>query len=519
VSAGAHQRLAANARVLTRPRLVLAALLLLAACAAPLRPREPLAPPEAHITLLQINDVYTLDPVDEGRRGGFARLATLVKRIRAENPATLFALAGDTVSPSVASTLLRGEQMIAGLNAIGLDLATFGNHEFDFGPAVLGERMRESTFPWTSANVLDRRSGRPFGGASSEVVLTLAGVRLGIFGVTTDDTARSSSPGPDVEIRPPLAAGRAASEALRRGGARLVVALTHQHMSADRELAAAADVDVVLGGHEHEPLVAEEGKALITKAGADARYLVRVDLWFGADGRLRERSWSFQEVSARLPDEPAVAALVRRYGERLGRELDMVVGRTTVPLEARRAPLRTRETNLGDFVADAMRARLGTEVALVNGGGIRSDRIVPVGPLTRRDVASLLPFGNVVLVVEMTGRRLQEAIEQGLGRLEREGGGFLQVSGLTVTFDPGRPAGQRVVSLAVGATPLDPAQRYSVAVVDYVANGGDGITAFRDARTLTDAASGPLLADVLLQAVARTGTIAPAVDGRLRPVR
>jgi 5'-nucleotidase/UDP-sugar diphosphatase len=210
---------------------------------------------------------------------------------------------------------------------------------------------------------------------------------------------------------------------------------------------------------------------------------------------------------------------VRDYAERLGRELDVVVGRTTVPLEARRAPLRTRETNLGDFVADAMRARLGTEVALVNGGGIRSDRIVPVGPLTRRDVASLLPFGNVVLVVEMTGRRLQEAIEQGLGRLEREGGGFLQVSGLTVTFDPGRPAGQRVVSLAVGATAFDPAQRYSVAVVDYVANGGDGITAFRDARTLTDAASGPLLADVLLQAVARTGTIAPAVDGRLRPVR
>ena len=499
-------------------RLALVAVLLLAACAAPLRPLGPLAVPEAHLTLLQVNDVYTLDPVDEGRRGGFARLATLVQRIRAGNPATLFLLAGDTISPSVASTLLRGEQMIAGLNAVGLDLATFGNHEFDFGPAVLGERMRESAFPWTSANVLDHRSGRPFGGASPAVALTLAGVRVGLFGLTTADTARSSSPGPDVDIREPLAAGRATSAELRRRGAQLVVALTHQHMSADRELAATADVDVVLGGHEHEPLVAEEGSALITKAGSDARYLVEVDLWFGTDGRLRERSWTFHEVSARLPDDPRVAALVRSYAERLGRELDVVVGHTTVPLEARRTPLRTRESNLADFVADAMRTRLRTDVALLNGGGIRSDRIMPAGPLTRRDVAALLPFGNVVVTLELTGRELREALEQGMSRLEREGGGFLQVSGLALTFDPSRPAGQRVVALEIAGAALDPQRRYTAAVVDYVANGGDGVTAFRTARVTTDAASGPLLADVLLQAVASRGTISPQVDGRLRAV-
>ena len=409
-----------------------------------------------------------------------------MQRIRAGNPATLFLLAGDTISPSVASTLLRGEQMIAGLNAVGLDLATFGNHEFDFGPAVLGERMRESAFPWTSANVLDHRSGRPFGGASPAVALTLAGVRVGLFGLTTADTARSSSPGPDVDIREPLAA--------------------------------TADVDVVLGGHEHEPLVAEEGGALITKAGSDARYLVEVDLWFGTDGRLRERSWTFHEVSARLPDDPRVAALVRSYAERLGRELDVVVGHTTVPLEARRTPLRTRESNLADFVADAMRTRLRTDVALLNGGGIRSDRIMPAGPLTRRDVAALLPFGNVVVTLELTGRELREALEQGMSRLEREGGGFLQVSGLALTFDPSRPAGQRVVALEIAGAALDPQRRYTAAVVDYVANGGDGVTAFRTARVTTDAASGPLLADVLLQAVASRGTISPQVDGRLRAV-
>ena len=501
-------------------RLVLVAIVLLAACAAPLRPVG-VPPPEARITLLQVNDLYVMEPVDGGRRGGLARLATMVKRIRRENPATVVALAGDLISPSAVSTLLRGEHMIAGMNAVGLDVATFGNHEFDFGPSVLRERMRESAFTWTSANVLDRRSGAPFGGVPAEVRLTLAGVRVGIFGLTTPDTAHNSKAGEEVEFRDPIAAGRAVSGEMRKSGVQLVVAVTHQDMAADRALAAApgVEVDVILGGHEHDPLVYEEARTLITKAGSDARYLVQVDLWFGADGRMRERSWAFHEVSARIPDDPDVARLVAAYNERIGRELDTVVGRTTTPLEARRSPLRTRETNLGDYIADAMRAHLGTDVALMNGGGIRSDRIVPPGPLTRRDLASLVPFSNVVVVVEMTGRRLREAVEHGLADREREGGGFLQVSGLTLTFDPPRPAGERIVSAEVGGAPLDAERRYRVAVVDFIARGGGGVTAFRDAKVVVNESNGPLLSEVVQQAVAKAGTIAPEVDGRIRAVR
>ena len=505
----------------SRPfRLVLVALLLLVACASPLRPVGHLAEPEVRITLLQVNDVYTLEPVDEGRRGGFARLATLVKRIRRENPATLMVVAGDVISPSVASTLLRGEQMIAGLNAIGLDLATFGNHEFDFGPSVLAQRMRESAFTWVSANVLDRRSGRPFGGAQPDVFLTLAGVRMGVFGLTTPETEKTSSPGPDVEIREAIGVARAMTADLKARGAQLLVAVTHQEMGEDRALAAApgVELDVILGGHEHEPLIAEEGRTLITKGGADARYLVQVDLWVGSDGRLRERSWTFHEVSARIPPDPRMAAVVRAYGERLGRELDVVVGTTSVALEGRRGPLRSQETNLGDFIADAMRAHAKTDVALINGGGIRSDRIIPPGPLTRRDLAAMSPFGNVVMTLELTGGTLREVLEQALPQREREAGGFLQVSGLTVSFDPARPAGQRIVTIEVGGAPLDPDRRYTAAVVDYIANGKDGLTAFTRGRVLVDAMNAPLLADILLQAVSGGRTIAPETDGRIRTI-
>src|SRR6059036_4047398 len=148
-----------------RATLCIVVTVVLGACAA-LAERST-DPDLVRLTLLQINDHYVLEPVDGGRRGGMARLATLVRDLRRESPNSVFVLAGDTLSPSVESTFLQGAQMIAALNAIGLDFATFGNHEFDFGPTVLLERMNESKFLWLSANVVDRASGGPFGGAAS----------------------------------------------------------------------------------------------------------------------------------------------------------------------------------------------------------------------------------------------------------------------------------------------------------------------------------------------------------------
>jgi 2',3'-cyclic-nucleotide 2'-phosphodiesterase (5'-nucleotidase family) len=467
------------------------------------------------LTFLQINDAYALGPVDGGRRGGMARLATLVREVKRENPNTIFGIGGDFLSPSVESTFLQGAQMVAALDAIGLDFATFGNHEFDFGPAVLAERMKESKFRWLSANVVDRSSGRPFGGASPDTVVMLGGVRVGVFGLTMADAARTSRPGPDIGFNPPLAAGKAAAARVRAQGAQVVVAVTHQAIVEDKALAGAADVDVILGGHEHDPMVAEEGKALITKSGSDARYLVQVDLWLTREGKLVERSWRFREVSRRVAPDPAVEELVRSYGARLDRELDVVIGRTDVPLEARGSQLRTQETNVGDFVADRLRERLGADAAFVNGGAIRTNRIVPAGPLTKRDVHSLLPFTDVVLKLELRGRDLRSALEHGLAQTDREGGGFLQVSGVRVVWDPRRAAGQRLVSITVGGRPLDDETPYSVAVSSYLVRGGDGYTAFARGKVLIDESSGPQVAQIVMDAIVARGTITPVTDGRI----
>jgi len=506
----------APGRIVVRLIVLVACLGLLAAC-APVAP-TPAASHDAglvRLTFLQVNDLYSLEPVDQGRRGGVARLATLIRRIRGESPNTAFVLAGDTISPSPLSNVLQGRQMIAAFNALGLDVATFGNHEFDFGPAVLAERMRESRFAWLSANVRDR-SGAPFGGAERARLVTLGGVAVGLFGLTTADTAHTSAPGSEVVFEAPLAAAREVTAELRQRGARLIVAVTHQAMADDRALAAAVDVDLVLGGHEHEPLVAEERKTLVTKAGSDARYLVQVDLWLTREGQLVERSWTFHEVSARIPPDGTMAALVEDYAAQQRQTLSAVVGRTTVPLEARAGRLRTAETNLGNFVADVMRERMRADVALTNGGGIRGGEILPPGPLTKGDVLGLLPFTNVIVKLEMRGADLRLALEQGLAQLEREAGGFLQVSGLRLMYDPAQAPGQRVLGVEVGGVALDDARAYTVAVNNYMHGGGDGLTAFAGGRVLVGPESGPDLAATVLATITTRGTIAPVVEDRIR---
>ena len=176
------------------------------------------ASPTTTITILQLNDVYQVSPVDKGKRGGIARVGTLQKKIRAQSPNTLFLLSGDFISPSVGSRLFKGKQMIAALNAAGLDIATLGNHEFDFGPDVLRERMKESRFTYTVANVFDKQTGKPFGGASKFIIREIAGVRVAIFGLLLAETASVSAPGHGVRFDDPIAAGRRLSRELRPSG-------------------------------------------------------------------------------------------------------------------------------------------------------------------------------------------------------------------------------------------------------------------------------------------------------------
>lgn len=453
--------------------------------------------PPVRVQLLSVNDVYVLDPV--AGRGGLARVATLVRALERESPNTVFALAGDTLSPSVLSTLRHGAQMIEGWNALGLGVAAFGNHEFDFGPAVLARRIGESRFPWLATNVVDGATGRPFGGAQRWLRRDFEGVRVGLIGLTTPDAARTSNGGPGVRFEEPLEAARGALAAL--GAVDLRVAVTHLPLLQDRALAAALPIDAILGGHDHAPMLLEEGRAVIVKAGADVVNVGQVEYELRC-GAVISRRQRLIPVDERLAEAPDVAELVRRQAALLARELETPVGRTSVPLDGRESFVRREETPLGRFFAELMRERVGGQVGLLNSGAIRGNRVLPPGPITKRDIRELLPFSNTVTLLEVTGDALRAALERSVDELPRPTGHFLQTAGIEFSVDPGQPPGRRVGGITVAGRPLDPAGRYRVATLDYLARGQDGYPMLAAARVLLGPEDGPGLIETVLEGLA-----------------
>ena len=474
----------------------------------PAHPRQ-----RAPLTILQMNDVYSTVPVNG--LGGLARVATIKRALAAEGRHPLLMIGGDFLSSSVASTVFRGEQMIAALNASGLDIATVGNHEFDFGVDTLLTRMREATFQWVSSNVIDRQTGRPIGGAAPYLIRREGPVTVGIIGLCLKSEGIPPSVTARVDIEDPATAVARTLPLLRRDGANVIVLLTHLEMVDDRALADRfPDVDVIVGGHEHFPITTVVGRTLISKTGMDARNVARIDLDV-RPGHPVDRYFELMPVTAAIAEDPAAAAVVASWEARLSSAMTEVVGRTLVPLDATETRLRVGETNLGSFIADAARARTGAQLALINSGGIRGNRVYDAGDLTRRTLLEMHPFGNVLCTLDVTGAQLREALESGVSKLPNAAGQFPQVSGFSYRVSVSRPAGQRVTEVRIGSAPLDPTAHYTLAVPDFLVDGGDGYRVLTFARVAVDKQAGPSLTDAIARAVAASGALQPHTDGRI----
>jgi 5'-nucleotidase len=469
------------------------------------------------VTLLQVNDVYQFAPVDQGTRGGLGRIMTLKRSIQQENPNTMLLMSGDTISPSVESITYKGAQMIEAWNAIGLDYATFGNHEFDFGPDVLKQRIGESKFGWIAANVVDKQSNQPFGNAKPYVVREFGGVKIGIFGLVLPETKITSKPGDNVEFRNPCETAKAIVSELHGQGVKVVVALTHLSMREDKEVARCAGVNLIIGGHEHTLLESHAGNAPIFKMTSDARELGRIDLNISPTGELESIDWKVIPVDSTTPEAPEFTAIYKKYAALLA-ELATPIGSTRVALDARSKENRTRETNVGNFITDAFRKATAADVGFMNGGSVRADSIIGPGKLTQRDLLSTLPFKNKLVKIEVTGATLRAALEHGVSRSaeDSEPGGFPQVSGIQFTFDASRPPGSRVVEAKVNGLPIDDAKKYSLTTTTFTGlDGGDGYTMFKGATVIIPPDRAPTDAEAVKKAIG-TRPIAPKVEGRIK---
>ena len=449
---------------------------LVIACAPSQGPLPPSPDPDAvRVTLLHINDVYEIGPVEGGKLGGLARVATVLRRLEAENPNTRMLLGGDFLSPSAIGTArvrgerLAGRQMISVLNAVGLDLATFGNHEFDLGWPELARRVGESRFGWVSTNVTDSL-GAPLYQTPRHTILRFSDdrgrqARIGVIAATIDQVRK-----PNLRYQSPLDALRR-EIALIRDSVDALVALTHLTLGGDINLAdSIPELDLILGGHEHENWAVRRGPRFtpVIKADANVRSVAIVTLRIRPGVRAGV-DWRLATVTDSIPADPAVAALVTAWTDSANAAfrqdgLDPARQVTALPvaLDAREIVIRNGENAFTRLVTAALRAEApDAEVALFNSGSVRLDDILAPGPVTEYDVIRLLPFGGSIVVAEMTGALLARALDQ--GDQNRGIGGFLYKSGAERTGGGWR----------VGDAPLDTLRRYKVVTTDFLVSGGE----------------------------------------------
>jgi 5'-nucleotidase / UDP-sugar diphosphatase len=464
-------------RALLKRTLLAATLALLAAC-APRGRGAPLPVPSAGaaIHLLHFNDVYEITPVEGGKSGGLARVAALRRTLRDSFPSLITTLGGDFLSPSALGTArvggerLGGRQMVTVLNAVGLDVAVLGNHEFDVSHQMFLDRLALARFTILGANVADS-AGRPFPNVVPHTIRRVTGpsgpIRIAFFGVVIP-----SNPQTWVRYSDPIETAKKEA-ALLRDSADVIVALTHLSVDADGKLATEVpQVDLILGGHEHENFDLRRGPRLVPvlKGDANVRSVMVVRIEARGSGAPATISSHLVPINESIAEDTGVAREVARWVdtafaafERDGFRPRELVARTTLDLDGREATVRNSSSTLTDVIGAAMRREVpDAEVTIFNGGSIRIDDVIPAGALTQYDVIRILPFGGRVVAARMQGLLLKRVLAQG----ERNAGtgGFLLPTGV---------GGSAASGFIVGGAPIDDARMYRIAISDFLLTGNE----------------------------------------------
>ncbi len=460
-----------------------------------------------------------MDTMGGEERGGQARLAAVVKAERAKGGNSIFVFPGDLLSPSILAGFDQGKHMVELLNMNPPDILVPGNHEYDFGPEIFLERMREGNFPKLATNTRNK-DGSQVDGLEDTKMFTFGDLKIGMMGLTTADTPQISSPG-DITFADPVETAKTTADKLRSEGADAVVAVVHTAQKTDFDLLYRSGVDIVLSGHDHNLHVFYDGRRALIESKEEAEYVTIMDVEFDigeSRGKRRVRWWpNFRIIdTAKVTPDPEVAKKVAAYEATLSEELDVVIGTTEVELDTRKASVRTGETAFGNLTADAMRKAVDADVAFTNGGGIRGNTVYDAGhKITRRDILTELPFGNVTMKMELPGSAILEALEHAYSQAPEAAGHFAHVSNMTAEIDTTKDAGSRVSNVTIGGEPLDPAKTYTVATNDFMGRGGDGYSMLRSGKNLIDKSSAKLMANDVMVYVRELGTVKTEVDGRL----
>ncbi|EJT78416.1 flagellar associated protein [Gaeumannomyces tritici R3-111a-1] len=476
--------------------------------------RDTSTPPDLRI--LHYNDVYHLDPSSAEPVGGAARFMTLVNEYRSHEryggqPELLSFFSGDVFNPSLESSITKGSHMVPILNAIGTDCSCIGNHDLDFGVCQLRYLASKCNFPWLLANVLDPSlgDGVPIAHAKrTHMITTSNGIKVGLLGLGEREWLETvNSLPPDLIYRSASETARELVPQLRAEGADIVIALTHMREPNDNKLAEnlGGDIDLILGGHDHFYAHSLINGTHVLRSGSDFKQLSYIEA-----RRRPAGGWDMEIVRrdaiSAVPPHRETVELIDDLTSKLKQSLEKPVGYTAAPLDARFTTVRTRESNLGNFICDIMRHHHQADCALMAAGTIRGDQVYPPGPIRVKDITDCFPFEDPVVVIRVTGRNLWDALESAVSLYPAQEGRFPQVSNIKFTFDPSKPPGSRIVSASVGdGDPMDMDKTYSLATRGYMSRGKDGYmsllvkSAGGDAEEIVNEENGILISMLLRQ--------------------
>jgi 5'-nucleotidase/UDP-sugar diphosphatase len=450
-------------------------------------------------------------------RGGVALMAATATQLRARAPdRTLLLDAGDTWQGTFISNADKGAALVQVMNRMGYDAQALGNHDFDWGQDVLRSRAREASFPFLAANVVDVASGAVPGYAKPYVVKDLGVTRVAIVGIANPGTPAINKPNNVSGLRF-LPAADAVRRHLPEMRAQADVLIALSHIGRDDDLALAQQVpelDLIIGGHSHTALTTAltQGRTTIAQAGSSASFLGRLEVTIDASKRVAGVARSdalISLVSGRIDPDPEVAKIVAARASETRALTERVVGKTLVDLESQSAG----EFPLGNLIVDAMldycRAKgWQSHLALHNNSGIRSG--LSAGDITYGEIYRVLPFDNAIVNLELSGAQVSRILERTVSGRP----GNLLIAGGAYSFRAGAESGKRLASVTIQGAPLDPAARYRVCTIDYLALGGDDQTTFREGTNLI---YGDLAADVVADYLLRRSPVSPKIEGRIQP--
>ncbi len=473
--------------------------------------------------------------------GGAARVYTEINALRdaakARGEAVLVLSAGDNFQGSLFFTTYSGKAELDVLNRIGFDAMMIGNHEFDLGPGPLADFIKGATFPVVFGNV-EAGQDPVLGPLDHDpVILDAGGVKVGIVGALTEETATISTPGPTVAFADAETSVTEQVNAMKARGVDHILLLSHLGVPEDLKVAAAVPgIDAIIGGHTHTlfsntvkdapypyPYMADapEGwKVPVVQAGAYSKYVGHLVLTFDAAGKVTAATGDTVLLDASVKPDPDILEVIKTYAGPIETLKAEKVATVKTDIDGSRETCRARECPMGDLVADAMLERArgqGVTIALQNGGGLRAS--IAAGEVSKGDVLAVLPFQNTLATFQIKGADLVAALENGVSQVEEGGGRFPQVAGLKFTWDPKVAPNQgrvKEVLVAEGGNwvPIGPDALYSVATNNFLRAGGDGYAVLRDkGENAYD--YGPNLEDVVGDYLAAHPDYAPGTDGRI----